>query len=70
MSNTARICSLALMLLFLPLAIHGQTASPNDESKKISDQLPDKVVQMLNTQVSWDAGLKNPSGLRLRFFKA
>jgi hypothetical protein len=57
------------MLLFSPLAIQCQSASPNDESKKISSQLPAKVVQMLNTQVFWDAGLNNPSGPRLRFSK-
>jgi hypothetical protein len=68
MPGTLRSCALTVVLCFLlPNAIQGQTPLPDSSASNISDQLSPKLVEMINTQVAWDTGFKNPSGPRLRF---
>jgi hypothetical protein len=69
MPGTFRFCVLTFFLCLLPSAIQGQSPSPDGSSGNTANQLPPKMVEMLNTQVAWDAGFSNPSGPRLRFVK-
>lgn len=69
MSGTARFSALTLLFLVFTQANRGQSTAPANGSDQTSSQLPPKLVEMLNTQVSWDAGFSNPSGPRLRFVK-
>src|SRR5215472_6866436 len=48
---------------------YGQAPAAATPSTNSTDQLPQKIVQMLNTQVVWDNGFNHPHGPRLRFAK-
>jgi len=67
MPGTIRFCVLTFVLSLLPAAVQGQSPSADGSSGNTADQLPPNFVEMLNTQVAWDAGFNNPSGPRLRF---
>ncbi|HZP05151.1 MAG TPA: hypothetical protein VFB43_09645 [Terracidiphilus sp.] len=57
--------------LFIALCAvsYGQAPPAATASTNSSDPLPQKIVQMLNTQVVWDNGFNHPRGPRLRFSK-
>lgn len=55
--------------LALSIASYGQTPPAATASANSPDPLPQKIVQMLNTQVVWDNGFNHPTGPRLRFSK-
>lgn len=67
MPGTIRFCVLALFLSLLSAAAQGQSPSADGSSGNAANQLPPTFMEMLNTQVAWDAGFNNPSGPRLRF---
>lgn len=67
MPSTIRFYVLTAILCLLPHALQGQSPPSDGSSGNTANQLPPKFVEMLNTQVAWDAGFSNPSGPRLRF---
>lgn len=67
MPGTIHSCVLTVFLCLLPNAVQGQTPPSDSSPSNISNQLLPKLVEMINTQVAWDTGFKNPSGARLRF---
>lgn len=67
MPGTIRFCALTAFLCLLLSALQGQSPDPIASAGDTASQLPPKFMEMLNTQVAWDAGFNNPSGSRLRF---
>jgi hypothetical protein len=58
---------LVLFPLAFSLVLHSQAT--DKAPGNASDQLPPKILKMLNTQVVWDSGFNHPNGPRLRFVK-
>jgi len=69
MFGTVRSWALFASSLIFYIAINAQTAPPSDGMDRLNGQLPPKFMQMLKSQASWDQGLNNPAGPRLRFVK-